>query len=82
MAFASIWNLKDQSFPPKPAPFTEDNVEPGSQAGRVFVVTGGNSGIGLELCRILYISGATIYLTARSKVRNQAAREFLNYLNT
>lgn len=36
--------------------------------GRVFIITGWSSGIGFELCRILYKSGATIYLAGRSEV--------------
>lgn len=68
MVLAEIRNFKNQTYPPKPAPFTEADVKPSSQDGRVFIVTGGSSGIGFELCRILYNSGATIYLAARSKV--------------
>lgn len=56
-----------QIYPPRPS-FTAANVPPGSQKGRVFVVTGGNSGIGFELCKILYIAGATIYMLSRTKV--------------
>ncbi|RSL60177.1 hypothetical protein CEP54_006882 [Fusarium duplospermum] len=55
-----------QLFPPSP-PLTEDNVP--SQRGKVFIVTGGNSGIGFELCKILYTTGATIYMTSRSEER-------------
>ncbi|KAI1331834.1 putative estradiol 17 beta-dehydrogenase [Xylariaceae sp. FL0255] len=40
-----------QFFPPKPK-FTIDDV-PDSQ-GKVYIVTGGNSGMGLDLARILY----------------------------
>lgn len=39
----------------------------GSEKGRVFVVTGGNSGIGFELCEILRSSGAIIYMASRSQ---------------
>ncbi|KAJ4321737.1 hypothetical protein N0V84_005170 [Fusarium piperis] len=46
---------------------TEDNVP--SQRGKVFIVTGGNSGVGFELCKMLYTTGATIYLTSRSEER-------------
>jgi hypothetical protein len=60
-------NFKTQTWPPKPT-FTEANVPPGSQTGRVFIVTGGNTGIGFELCKILFNSGATIYMASRSKV--------------
>ncbi|KAI8246081.1 hypothetical protein K4K57_009276, partial [Colletotrichum sp. SAR 10_99] len=36
------------------------------QSGRVFFITGGVSGIGLELCKILYAANATIYIATRS----------------
>ncbi|KAI3558714.1 hypothetical protein CABS03_08325 [Colletotrichum abscissum] len=53
----------NQLFPPKPS-FTEQNLP--NQAGRVFIITGGASGIGLELCKILYAANATIYIATRS----------------
>ncbi|KAK1637091.1 hypothetical protein BDP81DRAFT_460685 [Colletotrichum phormii] len=37
------------------------------QTGRVFIVTGGNAGVGYELVRVLYTTGATIYMASRSK---------------
>ena len=62
MAFYNIWT---QYFPPAPA-FTERDVP--NQRGRIFVVTGGNSGVGYELCKTLYSTGATVYMAARSEV--------------
>ena len=56
-------NMWSQIFPPK-ATFTTAEVT--SQAGRVFLVTGGTSGVGLELSRILYHAGGHVYITARS----------------
>ncbi|KAK1854759.1 hypothetical protein CCHR01_02570 [Colletotrichum chrysophilum] len=53
----------NQLFPPKPT-FTEDELP--DQSGRVFFITGGVSGIGLELCKILYAANATIYIATRS----------------
>ncbi len=67
MAFQSAWT---QWFPPAPT-FTEKDIP--SQAGKVFIVTGGNSGIGLELIKILYAAGATVYMAARSETKAQAA---------
>lgn len=52
-----------QFFPPKPK-FTEINVSP--QDGKVFLVTGGTSGIGLELAKMLYAKNARVYITGRS----------------
>jgi NADPH:quinone reductase-like Zn-dependent oxidoreductase len=65
MVIASFRNLLNQWFPPKPT-FTEDEVP--SQHGKVFIVTGGNGAVGYELIKILYGTGATIYMASRSKV--------------
>ncbi|KAI9154665.1 het protein [Paramyrothecium foliicola] len=52
-----------QLFPGKPT-FTEDNVP--SLDGKVFLVTGGTNGVGLELVKLLYAKGGTVYLPCRS----------------
>ncbi|KAI1328682.1 NAD(P)-binding protein [Xylariaceae sp. FL0255] len=49
------------------------NVPTGSQTGRAFIVAGGSSGLGLELCRVLAPSGATVYMAARSQTRAESA---------
>ena len=59
-----------QFLPPKPT-LTEANLP--SQKGKVFIVTGGYSGIGLELCTILYQAGGKVYLAGRSQQKAQAA---------
>ncbi|KAH4952580.1 hypothetical protein HBI70_236070 [Parastagonospora nodorum] len=69
--FKAVWS---QYFPPKPA-FTETNVPPGSQVGKVFIITGANQGIGFELVKMLYPTGATIYLAGRSQERVTKAIE-------
>lgn len=71
MSFSSLWQ---QFFPPAPS-FTEKDVVPGSGVGKVFIVTGANAGIGLALVKLLYPTGATIYLAGRSldKTRNAIA---------
>ncbi|KAJ5829985.1 Short-chain dehydrogenase/reductase SDR [Penicillium rubens] len=51
MSLTSLRNLRTQWFPPKLA-FTEKELP--SQKG-------GNAGVGFELCKILYGSGATIH---------------------
>ncbi|KAL9616156.1 MAG: hypothetical protein Q9160_008936 [Pyrenula sp. 1 TL-2023] len=61
-----------QLFPPRPT-FTEKDVP--SLAGKVFIVTGGNSGIGFELVKILYSKGGTIYIAGRSSSSIAAAIE-------
>jgi NAD(P)-dependent dehydrogenase (short-subunit alcohol dehydrogenase family) len=67
--FKAAWN---QYFPP-PATFTEKDVTVGSQVGKVFIITGANQGIGYELVKLLYPSGATIYLAGRSQERLEHA---------
>ncbi|KAI0023105.1 NAD(P)-binding protein [Xylariomycetidae sp. FL0641] len=68
----NIKAVSTQFWPPPPG-FTEANVPSGSQEGKVFVVTGGNSGLGYELCKILFRSGATVYMATRSKERAESA---------
>ncbi|KAH7321729.1 hypothetical protein BKA65DRAFT_482177 [Rhexocercosporidium sp. MPI-PUGE-AT-0058] len=53
-----------QLFPGKPT-FTENDIP--NQTGKVFMVTGGNAGLGYELVKILYSKGATVYMASRSK---------------
>ena len=53
-----------QFFPPTPT-LTEANLP--SQKGKVFIVTGGASGVGFELCSILYQKGGKVYLAGRSR---------------
>ena len=44
-----------------------------SFCSRVAVVTGGNRGIGLEICRQLASKGVTVVLTARDEMRGAEA---------
>jgi NAD(P)-dependent dehydrogenase (short-subunit alcohol dehydrogenase family) len=53
-----------QFFPPTPT-FTEADVEP--QDGKVFLITGGSSGIGFELAKILYRKHGRVYIAGRSE---------------
>ena len=59
-----------QFFPPTPT-LTEANLP--SQKGKVFIVTGGASGVGFELCSILYQKGGKVYLAGRSEANAQSA---------
>lgn len=70
LSYERLVDIKDQWFPPKPA-FTESDVP--RQDGRVVIITGGNSGIGLALVKLLYPTGAKIYLACRSEERARAA---------
>ncbi|KAI0172775.1 NAD(P)-binding protein [Hypoxylon sp. FL1284] len=62
-----IWR---QAFPPAPT-LTEASLS--RQDGRVFIITGGNSGIGLALTKLLYPTGAKMYMASRSRERAEAA---------
>jgi NAD(P)-dependent dehydrogenase (short-subunit alcohol dehydrogenase family) len=66
MTLKTIWQ---QFFPSESPTFTEADLAPGSQIGKVFIVTGANSGIGKELTKFLYHTRATIYLAGRSEER-------------
>ncbi|RWA13820.1 hypothetical protein EKO27_g1299 [Xylaria grammica] len=57
-----------QFFPPKP-----NFSEIGSLDGKVFIVTGGASGIGYELTKMLYQRGGHVYIAGRSESKVQAA---------
>ncbi|KAL4807603.1 hypothetical protein BDV18DRAFT_106054 [Aspergillus unguis] len=59
-----------QLFPPSPG-FTEKHIP--FQKGRVFLVTGGTSGIGFELASILYARGGTVYITGRTEEKGKEA---------
>ena len=59
-----------QFFPPKPT-YTEANLP--TQNGKVFLITGGASGIGLELAKMLYRAHGKVYLAGRSEDKAQAA---------
>ncbi|OTA70762.1 NAD(P)-binding protein [Hypoxylon sp. EC38] len=62
----SVYSYWTQFFPPRNgATFTEDNLP--NLTGKVFIVTGGSSGIGFELCRVLYAAGGKVYMLTRTK---------------
>ncbi|CAG8978210.1 hypothetical protein HYALB_00011791 [Hymenoscyphus albidus] len=61
-----------QFFPPTPS-LTENNLP--SQQGRTFLITGGYSGVGLELSKILYSAGGSVYIAGRSESSARAAIE-------
>ncbi|KAG8167129.1 hypothetical protein KVR01_002818 [Diaporthe batatas] len=65
--FGTLWT---QWFPPS-GPLSESNLP--SQKGKVFIVTGGSSGLGYVLSRILYGAGAKVYILTRSKERADEA---------
>ncbi|KAF2677937.1 NAD(P)-binding protein [Lentithecium fluviatile CBS 122367] len=61
-----FWTIWTQFFPPKNgAPITAINLP--NQAGKVFVVTGGSSGLRFELAKILYGASGKVYILSRTK---------------
>ncbi|KAK7946170.1 uncharacterized protein PG986_010491 [Apiospora aurea] len=61
-----------QLFPPKPH-FTEKDLP--DLDGKVYFITGANTGVGKELARMLYSKNASVYLAARSEEKAQRAIE-------
>lgn len=59
-----------QFFPPAPT-ITESTLP--NQEGKVFIVTGGYSGVGFEICAILYRAGGRVYLAGRDEEKGRAA---------
>ncbi|KAI9784208.1 MAG: hypothetical protein M1816_001030 [Peltula sp. TS41687] len=57
-------------MPPKPT-LTEEHLP--DLTGRVYIITGSTSGVGLELARILYSKNARVYLCGRSEATYKAA---------
>lgn len=57
-----------------PAPkFTEKNLS--NLAGKVYLITGANAGVGKELTRILYTQNATVFMGCRSQAKCERAME-------
>ena len=55
--------------------WTIDNIA--DQTGKIVLITGGNSGIGLEAARVLSLKNAEVVLTARSEANGVKAVEFI-----
>ena len=68
-SFKSAWT---QSFPPKPK-FTEKDLS--DLSGKVYIVTGSNTGLGKDIARILYGRNAKVYIAARSEEKAKNAIE-------
>ncbi|KAH8195539.1 hypothetical protein TruAng_010299 [Truncatella angustata] len=58
-------------FPPKPQ-YTDQNI-PKNLEGKVYVVTGANSGMGEALAQVLYARGAKVYAACRSEKKGTEA---------
>ena len=58
-----------------PVPWTTADIP--DQSGRLALITGANSGLGLETARALLARGATVLLACRNRERAEAARQQL-----
>ncbi|KZV80273.1 NAD(P)-binding protein, partial [Exidia glandulosa HHB12029] len=67
-------NVLSEALPPKPKWTAKDMPD---CTGKVFIVTGGNSGIGLETVKELLKKGGKVYLAARSQSKADEAIEQL-----
>ncbi|KUI56181.1 hypothetical protein VP1G_03511 [Cytospora mali] len=59
-----------QFFPGKPT-FTEESLAP--QDGKVYLITGGSSGIGYEMVKMLYAKNARVYIAGRAEDKARKA---------
>ncbi|KFY43769.1 hypothetical protein V495_03764, partial [Pseudogymnoascus sp. VKM F-4514 (FW-929)] len=64
--------LRQSVWIPNPT-LTEANLP--DQTGKVHIVTGGYSGVGQELAKILYSKNATVYIAGRSSQKGQESIE-------
>ncbi len=60
--------------------WTIENIA--DQSGKTILITGGNSGIGLEAARVLSLKNAVVILTARSADKGTAAVDFIKSQNS
>ncbi|KAF2801102.1 putative estradiol 17 beta-dehydrogenase [Melanomma pulvis-pyrius CBS 109.77] len=67
VALSTVWT---HFLPPKPK-FTDSNVP--DLSGKVYIVTGANTGIGKELAQLLYSKNAKVYIAARSQEKSDKA---------
>ncbi|KAF9002966.1 NAD(P)-binding protein [Cyathus striatus] len=69
-----IISFLSETFPPQ-SKFSVDDI--GDLTGKVFLVTGGNTGVGFEIVKGLLQHNATVYLAARSASKGKEAIEQL-----
>jgi len=69
-----VW-VRIAVFLPSPVSWTSASIP--DLSGRLALVTGASSGLGLETCRALAAHGATVVMACRSRQRGEAARQAL-----
>ncbi|KAK4061082.1 uncharacterized protein Triagg1_10509 [Trichoderma aggressivum f. europaeum] len=70
--FGHLIDQISQVYPPKPS-FVETELS--DLHGKVYLITGANTGLGKELAKILYDKNASVYIAARSEEKALAAIE-------
>ncbi|KAL7908292.1 hypothetical protein GGI35DRAFT_57468 [Trichoderma velutinum] len=68
--FGHLIDQISQIYPPKPS-FVETELS--DLHGKVYLITGANTGVGKELAQILYAKNARVYIAARSEEKALAA---------
>lgn len=56
----------------------KDQHAEGRLQGKVILITGGTGGLGLETAKALHLTGAKIFITARSEEKGKAAVETIS----
>jgi NAD(P)-dependent dehydrogenase (short-subunit alcohol dehydrogenase family) len=69
------WGSTGQEAPVRHGQWTARDMP--SQTGRIFVVTGANSGIGFETTRALAASGASVIMAVRDEAKGASARNVI-----
>ncbi|KAH8151408.1 uncharacterized protein LAJ45_04612 [Morchella importuna] len=69
---AALYQTYTEMLPPTPE-LTEKSLP--DLSGKVYIVTGGASGVGFELCKILYFKNSTVYIAGRSATNGETAIE-------
>ncbi|KAL7916826.1 NAD(P)-binding protein [Trichoderma velutinum] len=66
----TLRQIISEFYPPKPT-FTDRDLQ--DLGGKVYLITGGTSGIGFVLAKILYSKHAKVYITSRSAASGEKA---------
>ena len=66
----SFYERASEYYPPKPT-ITPETLS--DLAGKVYIITGGYSGIGFETVKALYSKNATVYIAGRSPISAENA---------
>lgn len=67
---------------PTAAEVIKDQHTEGKLEGKVILITGGTGGLGLETAKSLHLTGAKIFITARSEEKGKAAVEAISQNGT